>query len=93
MMIIFKDDFIYNFWYAVLLLFKCFDHNYRTFENKGAVIVTTPQAVALEDVRKEITFCNKTGIPILGVIENMSTYVCPHCSVSYFHFLEKKQKY
>lgn len=38
----------------------------------GAIIVTTPQEVALEDVRKEITFCKKTGIPILGVIENMS---------------------
>lgn len=46
----------------------------------GAIIVTTPQEVAIEDVRKEITFCKKTGIPILGIIENMSGYVCPHCT-------------
>jgi predicted RNA-binding Zn-ribbon protein involved in translation (DUF1610 family) len=45
-------------------------------------VVTTPQAVAIEDVRKELTFCRKTGIPVLGVIENMSGFVCPTCSVS-----------
>jgi Mrp family chromosome partitioning ATPase len=45
-------------------------------------LVTTPQAVAIEDVRKELTFCRKTGIPVLGVIENMSGFVCPTCSVS-----------
>uniref|UniRef100_A0AAG5DIP3 Cytosolic Fe-S cluster assembly factor NUBP2 homolog n=1 Tax=Anopheles atroparvus TaxID=41427 RepID=A0AAG5DIP3_ANOAO len=46
----------------------------------GAIIVTTPQEMALEDVRKEVTFCKKTGIPILGIVENMSGFVCPHCS-------------
>lgn len=46
-----------------------------------AVIVTTPQQVALSDVRKEITFCKAVGIPVLGVVENMSGFVCPHCSV------------
>jgi Mrp family chromosome partitioning ATPase len=46
----------------------------------GAIIVTTPQEMALEDVRKEITFCKKTGINILGVVENMSGFVCPNCS-------------
>lgn len=46
----------------------------------GVIIVTTPQEVSLEDVRKEITFCNKTGIDILGIIENMSGFVCPECS-------------
>mmetsp|Transcript_21707 Transcript_21707/g.32320 ORF Transcript_21707/g.32320 Transcript_21707/m.32320 type:complete len:378 (+) Transcript_21707:2708-3841(+) len=45
----------------------------------GAVIVTTPQEVALLDVRKEISFCKKTGIPIIGVIENMSKFSCPMC--------------
>jgi len=45
----------------------------------GAVIITTPQEVALQDVRKEIDFCRKTGIPILGVVENMSGFVCPSC--------------
>jgi Mrp family chromosome partitioning ATPase len=37
----------------------------------GAIIVTTPQEVSLLDVRKEITFCKKVNVPILGVIENM----------------------
>ena len=45
----------------------------------GAVIVTTPQDVALADVRKSITFCNKVQVPVLGVVENMSNPVCPHC--------------
>ena len=46
----------------------------------GAVVVTTPQAVATADVRKELNFCAKTGIKVLGVIENMSGFVCPNCS-------------
>jgi len=45
----------------------------------GAVLVTTPQEVALQDVRKEIDFCRKVGIPILGMVENMSGFVCPKC--------------
>lgn len=45
----------------------------------GAVLVTTPQAVATSDVRKEANFCVKTSIPVLGVIENMSGYACPCC--------------
>lgn len=47
----------------------------------GAIIVTTPQEVALLDVRKEIDFCKKVSIPILGVVENMSIFVCPKCKV------------
>jgi Mrp family chromosome partitioning ATPase len=47
----------------------------------GAVIVTTPQEVSLLDVRKEITFCKKTGVPIIGVVENMSGFICPKCHV------------
>lgn len=39
------------------------------------------QAVSTGDVRREITFCKKTGVRILGIIENMSGFVCPHCSV------------
>jgi Mrp family chromosome partitioning ATPase len=46
----------------------------------GAVIVTTPQEVSLMDVRKEINFCKKVKLPIIGVIENMSGYVCPNCN-------------
>ena len=49
----------------------------------GAIIVTTPQEVSLLDVRKEITFCNKVKVPILGVIENMSGFVCPKCKVKH----------
>ena len=45
----------------------------------GAVIVTTPQEVSLLDVRKEITFCRKVNVEIIGVIENMSGFVCPKC--------------
>ena len=48
----------------------------------GAVIVTTPQAVATSDVRKELNFCSTVGINVLGVIENMSGYVCDCCGVS-----------
>lgn len=42
-------------------------------------MVTTPQEVALADVRKELNFCIKTKIPILGVVENMSGFICPNC--------------
>ena len=45
----------------------------------GAVVVTTPQEVALQDVRKELDFCKKVGIRVLGVVENMSGFVCPNC--------------
>ena len=45
----------------------------------GAVIVTTPQQLAVIDVKKCITFCKQLNLPVLGVIENMSGFVCPHC--------------
>jgi Mrp family chromosome partitioning ATPase len=45
----------------------------------GAVIVTTPQEMALADVRKSINFCRKVKVPIIGVIENMSGFKCPEC--------------
>lgn len=45
----------------------------------GAVIVTTPQAVAISDVKKEVNFCRKVGVDVLGVVENMSGYVCECC--------------
>ncbi len=45
----------------------------------GMVIVTTPQDVALLDSRKSITFSAQANIPIIGLIENMSGFVCPHC--------------
>ena len=40
------------------------------------------QGVAIADVTRELTFCRKTGLEVLGVVENMSGFVCPHCSVS-----------
>jgi ATP-binding protein involved in chromosome partitioning len=45
----------------------------------GAIIVTTPQEVALSDVRKCITFCRQLNLPVLGVLENMSGFICPKC--------------
>ncbi len=45
----------------------------------GALIVTTPQKVAAVDVRKSITFCRQLQVPVLGVVENMSGFVCPKC--------------
>ena len=47
----------------------------------GAVVITTPQEVALADVRKEINFCQKVGIPVLGLVENMAGFICPGCHV------------
>lgn len=44
-----------------------------------AIIVTQPQEVALADVRKSINFCKTVGMPIFGLIENMSGFACPHC--------------
>ncbi|KAI9874747.1 MAG: cytosolic Fe-S cluster assembly factor nbp35 [Pleopsidium flavum] len=46
----------------------------------GAVVVTTPQEVSLLDVRKEIDFCRKAGIRVLGIVENMAGFVCPSCT-------------
>jgi len=45
----------------------------------GAIIVTTPQDVALLDSRKSVTFAQALKMPILGIVENMSGLVCPHC--------------
>ncbi len=45
----------------------------------GSLIVSTPQDVALLDARKTIKFSQKMNVPVLGIIENMSTFVCPHC--------------
>ncbi len=45
----------------------------------GSLVVTTPQEVALTSVRKCINFSKTLGVPVLGIIENMSGFVCPHC--------------
>uniref|UniRef100_A0A915IYV6 Cytosolic Fe-S cluster assembly factor NUBP1 homolog n=1 Tax=Romanomermis culicivorax TaxID=13658 RepID=A0A915IYV6_ROMCU len=46
----------------------------------GAILLTTPQEVALQDVRKEATFCRKVKLPVIGLVENMSRFACPKCS-------------
>lgn len=48
----------------------------------GAVLVTTPQDVALLDVRKAIAMFRKMNVPLLGIVENMSGFVCPHCGTN-----------
>ena len=49
-------------------------------EMAGAVVVTTGQAVALLDSRKAVNFLKQVGIPVLGILENMAAFNCPHCS-------------
>jgi ATP-binding protein involved in chromosome partitioning len=51
----------------------------QTIADARPIIVTTPQEVALSDVRKSINFCKKIQRELFGLIENMSGYVCPHC--------------
>ena len=48
-------------------------------QNAGAVIVTTPQQIAAADVARSISFCGDVGLPVWGLVENMSGFVCPHC--------------
>ena len=52
----------------------------QTIPDAEALIVTTPQEVSLADVRKSITFCRQVNMKILGVVENMSGFSCPHCN-------------
>jgi Mrp family chromosome partitioning ATPase len=52
----------------------------QTIPHVKAVVVTTPQKVALADVRKSINFCKTVKVEIAGVVENMSGFVCPHCN-------------
>ena len=52
----------------------------QTISDAKAIVVTTPQEVALADVRKSISFCRRVDMKIFGVVENMSGFVCPHCN-------------
>ncbi len=54
----------------------------QTIPNLKAVVVTTPQNMALADVRKSISFCKTVKVEIAGVVENMSGFICPHCDES-----------
>ncbi|MGC1541130.1 MAG: Mrp/NBP35 family ATP-binding protein, partial [Xanthobacteraceae bacterium] len=49
---------------------------------KGAVIVSTPQDLALVDARRGIAMFRRVNVPVLGIVENMSTFICPHCGES-----------
>jgi Mrp family chromosome partitioning ATPase len=51
----------------------------QTIPDAEALIVTTPQEISLADVRKSINFCRQVNMKILGVVENMSGQLCPHC--------------
>jgi len=46
---------------------------------RGAVIVSTPQDLALIDARRGIAMFRRVNVPVLGIVENMSTFICPHC--------------
>jgi Mrp family chromosome partitioning ATPase len=61
----------------------------------GVVLVTTPQEVALIDVEKAVTFCRKMSARILGIVENMSILICPHChnEVSLFGKTDSVKKF
>lgn len=54
--------------------------------DKKAIIVTTPQEVSLSDCRKCVDFCSQLKVPILGIVENMSSFICPDCSHSHTIF-------
>eukprot|EP00246_Nothoceros_aenigmaticus_P003672 TRINITY_DN14850_c0_g1_i1.p1 TRINITY_DN14850_c0_g1~~TRINITY_DN14850_c0_g1_i1.p1 ORF type:complete len:243 (+),score=50.72 TRINITY_DN14850_c0_g1_i1:298-1026(+) len=58
----------------------------------GAIIVTTPQEVSLIDVRKEVNFCKKVGIPILGVVENMSGLQLPIQSLEFMKLTDSGEE-
>lgn len=51
----------------------------QTIPIAKAIIVTTPQEISLADVRKSINFCKHVNMEVLGLIENMGTFICPHC--------------
>ena len=52
----------------------------QTINDAKGVIVTTPQEVALADIRKSISFCKTVKMEIMGIVENMSSFICPHCN-------------
>ncbi len=52
----------------------------QTIKDARAIVVTTPQEVALADVRKSINFCKSLNMDIFGILENMSGFQCPHCA-------------
>lgn len=61
----------------------------QTIPDAKALIVTTPQEISLADVRKSISFCRQVHMEILGIVENMSGFQCPHCGKKIELFKEK----
>ncbi len=55
----------------------------QTVKITGALIVTTPQDIALLDVKKAVDMCREVDIPVLGVVENMSAFICPECGTKH----------
>ena len=58
----------------------------------GAVIVTTPQDIALADARKGLAMFEKVSVPVLGIVENMSMHVCPNCGHVRAHFRRGRRR-
>jgi len=58
----------------------------QTVEMDGAIVVTTPQDVALADVKKAVVMFREVGVPVLGVIENMAYFICPETGNKYYIF-------
>jgi ATP-binding protein involved in chromosome partitioning len=58
----------------------------QTVEMDGAIVVTTPQDVALADVKKAVVMFKEVGVPVLGVIENMAYFICPETGNKYYIF-------
>ncbi len=53
----------------------------KSLNPDGAIVISTPQQLSLNTIRKEITFCHKMKLNILGLVENMSFFKCPCCDV------------
>ena len=58
---------------------SCVDYLKQSGGCDGAIIITTPQEVAMADVRRELNFCKKANVKVLGIVENMSGFICPGC--------------
>ncbi|MFA5480073.1 MAG: iron-sulfur cluster carrier protein MrpORP [Candidatus Muiribacteriota bacterium] len=61
---------------------------FQTIKECNALIVTTPQNVALIDVKKSIEFCRQMNVPVIGIVENMAKFRCPDCNKDHYIFKE-----
>ncbi len=62
-------------------------------KNDGALLISTSQKLSINDVRKEINFCKKTNLNIIGVVENMKNMLCNHCGELNELFGNKNSRY